>query len=146
MCEERSRVKKEFKHKVEVLGLLECAWAAKIKQRNRCSLNAAETTAQGKRVEPPRATIPDKQFKLTGEPLYGGKDKHSGLIYKHCDIAPTVHDHAGGHPRPGKMNNTPLTGNPGMGTYAGLNQLLLASNSLVLGEDKTQMCRKNKQQ
>jgi hypothetical protein len=80
------------------------------------------------------------------EPLYGGKGKCSGLIYNHCDIVPTIHDHAGGHPRPGKMNGTPLTVNPGTGIYVGLNQPLLASDSVVLGEDKTQMHRKNKQQ
>jgi hypothetical protein len=109
-------------------------------------VDVVETTAQGRGVEPPRATIPDKQFKLTGEPLYGGKGKCGGLIYNHCDIVPTVHNHAGGHLRPGKMKDTPLMGNPGTGTYAGLNQLLLASNSVVLGEDKMQMRCKNKQQ
>jgi hypothetical protein len=143
MCKEQ--VKKEFKQKAEVLEPLACAWAAKIEQRNCCPVNGVETMAQGKGVEPPRATILDKQFKLTGEPLYGGKGKHSGLIYNHCDIVPTVHVHAGGQPRPGEMNNTPLMGNPGTGTYAGLNQLLLASDSVVLREDKTQMRRKNMQ-
>ncbi len=101
-----------------------CAWAAKIEQQNCCHVNAAETTAQGKGVELPQATIPDKQFKLMGEPLYGGKGKRNGLIYNHFDIVPTVHDHTGGQPRPGEINNTPLTGNPGTGPYAGLNQLL----------------------
>jgi hypothetical protein len=90
--------------------------------------------------------IPNKQFKLMGEPLYGGKGKHSGLIYNHCDIVPTVHDHVEGQPRPGEMNGTPLTGNPGTGPYAGLNQLLLASDSVVLREDKMQMRHKNKHQ
>jgi hypothetical protein len=51
-----------------------------------------------------------------------------------------------GHLRPGNMNDTPLTGNPGTGIYAGPKQPLLASNSVVHGEDKTQMPRKNKQQ
>ncbi len=128
------------------MGLLTCAWAAKIQQWNHCSVNAAETTAQGKGLEPPQATIPNKQFKLTGEPQYRGKGKRSGLLYNHCDIVSPVHDHAGGHRRPGKMNDTPLTGNPGMRTYAGLDHLILASNSVVLGEDKMQMRRKNKQQ
>ena len=52
------------------MGLLACAWAAKIEQRNFCSVDATETMAQGKRVEPPQATILDKQFKLMGELLY----------------------------------------------------------------------------
>ena len=44
------------------------------------------------------------------------------------------------------MNNTPLTGSPGTRTYPGLNQpRLLESNSVMLGEDKTQMRRKKKQ-
>jgi hypothetical protein len=106
------------------LGPLVCAWAAKIKQQNCCLVNAAETMAEGKGVEPPQAMIPDKQFKLMGEPLYGGKGKRSSLIYNHCDLVPPVHDHAGGHPRPGKLNNTTLMGNPGTGTYVGLNQPL----------------------
>jgi hypothetical protein len=127
------------------LGPLACTWAAKIKRRNYCSADAVETKAQGKGMEPPQATIPDKQFRLTGEPLYRGKGKRSSLIYNHCDIVPPVHDHAGGHLRPGKMNDTPLTGNSGTGTYAGLNQLLLVSDSVVLGKDKMQMRRKNKQ-
>jgi hypothetical protein len=101
--------------------------------------------AQGKGVEPKQATIPDKQFRLTGEPLYGGKGKRSNLIYNHCDIVSTVHDHVGGHLRPGNMSDTPLMGNPGTGTYAGLNQPFLASDSVVLREDKTQMGHKNKQ-
>jgi hypothetical protein len=143
MCEEQ--VKREYKHKAEVLGPLACAWAAKLDRKNCCPVNAVETMAQGKGVEPKQAT-PDKQFRLTGEPLHGGKGKHSGLIYNHCDIVSTVHDHAGGHPRPGITNNTLLMGIPGTGTYAGLNQLLLASDSVVLGEDKTQMHRENKQQ
>jgi hypothetical protein len=138
----KEQVKKVYKHKAEVLGPLACTWAAKIEQRNCCPVDAAETMTQGKGVEPPRATILDKQFKLTGEPLYGGKGKRSGLIYNHCDIVLTIHDHTGGHPGPGKMNNTPLTGNPGTGTYAGLNQPLLASESVVLREDKMQMRHK----
>jgi hypothetical protein len=144
MCEEQ--VKREYKHMAEVLGPLACAWAAKLDRWNRCPVDAAETMAQGKGVEPKQATIPDKQFRVTGEPLYRGKGKRSGLTYNYCDIVSTVHDHAGGHLRPGITNNMPLMGIPGMGTYAGLNQPLLASDSVVLGEDKTQMCRKNKQQ
>jgi hypothetical protein len=101
--------------------------------------------AQGKGVEPEQVTIPDIQFRVTGEPLYGGKGKCSSLIYNHCDSVSTVHDHVGGHPRPGITNDTPLTGIPGTETYAGLNQLLLVSDSVVLGEAKTQMRHKNKQ-
>jgi hypothetical protein len=44
------------------------------------------------------------------------------------------------------MNNALLTGNPGTGPYASLNQLLLASVSVVFREDKMQMQCKNKQQ
>ncbi len=72
-----------------------------------------------------------------GEPLYRGKGKCSGLTNNRCNIVPTVHGHAEGHPRQWKMNDTPLTDTPETGLYAGLNQLhLLTSNSVVLGEDK----------
>jgi hypothetical protein len=71
-CNEQ--VKKEYNQTAAVLGPLACAWASKIEQRNFCPVNnAVETTAKGKGVEPPQATILDKQFKLTGEPLYRGK-------------------------------------------------------------------------
>ncbi len=74
------QVKRDYRRKAEVLGLLACAWAAKIDRRNRCPVDVAEMMAQGKGVEPQRAMIPDKQFRLTGELLYGGKGKRSGLI------------------------------------------------------------------
>ena len=81
-----------------------------------------------------------------GEPLNRGKGKCSGLTNNRCNIVPTVHGHAEGHPRQWKMNDTPLTDTPETGLYVGLNQLhLLTSNSVVLGEDKTQMRHKNKQ-
>jgi hypothetical protein len=78
MCEEQ--VKREYKCKAEVLVPLTFAWAAKIDRRNHCPVDAVEMMAQGKGVEPKRAKVPDKQFRLTGEPLYGGKGKRSSLI------------------------------------------------------------------
>jgi hypothetical protein len=104
-CEEQ--VKREYKCKAEVLGPHACAWAAKLNRRNCCPVDAAETMAQGKGAEPKRVTIRDKQFRVTGEPLYGGKGKRSSLIYNHCDSDSIMHDHAGSHPRPGIMNDTP---------------------------------------
>jgi len=64
-------------------------WAAKLSQRNRCPVDAAEMKAhQGKGVEPQQVNTPDDDFQVIGEPLYGGKGKSSGLIYNHCDFPP----------------------------------------------------------
>jgi hypothetical protein len=87
-CEEQ--VKREYKCKAGVLGPLACAWATKLDRRNCCPVDAAETMAQGKGVELKRVTIPDKQFRVMGEPLYRGKSKRSSLIYNHCDSDSTV--------------------------------------------------------
>ena len=38
---------------------------------------------KGTGVEPQHTTAEDKQFKLTGETLYGGKGKRSGLTTNH---------------------------------------------------------------
>ncbi len=100
------QVERGYNNKAEVLGQLMCTWAAKMDKKNWCPVDAAEMMAQGKGAKPQQATIPVKQFKLRGEPLYGGKGKRSGPIYNHCDTVSTVHDHGGGHPRPGKVNDT----------------------------------------
>jgi hypothetical protein len=50
-----------------------------MEKRHRCSIDAAEAPEKGTGVEPQRTTTEDKQFKLTGETLYGGKGKHSSL-------------------------------------------------------------------
>jgi hypothetical protein len=97
-------------------------------------------------VEPPRIKVAEKQFKYTGEPPYGGKGKRSGLTNNHCDIVPTLRDHAGEYPRPEEMNNTPLMNHQELELYVGLNQpRLLTTDSVVLGEDKTQMRQESKQ-
>ncbi len=75
-------------HKAAVLGLLSCAWAAKLEQQTRCPIDAAEATGKGPGVvEPPHTMSNKRVFKLTGEPLYGGKGKRSGLTSNNCDTA-----------------------------------------------------------
>ncbi len=144
---ERTRTKLEYKCKVAVLGPTACVWAAKLSQRNHCPVDAAEMKAQGKGVEPQRVTITDDDFQVKGEPLYGGKDKRSGLIYNYCDILPLdTHDHAGGQPSPSTITDTARSDDLETTAYAGLNQpRLQSSNSVVLGEAKNQMRRENKQ-
>ena len=77
-------------------------WAAKLSRRNRCPVDAAEIQAyQGKGVEPQNVNIPDEDFQIVGEPLYGGKGKRSGLIYNQCDFPPLdTRDHAGRATKP----------------------------------------------
>jgi hypothetical protein len=123
-------------------------WAAKLSQRNRCPVNGAKMKArQGKGVEPQRVNTPDDDLQVIGEPLYGGKGKSSGLIYNHCDCPPLdTRDHAGGQPSPSTITDTAFSADPETTAYAGLNQpRLQSSNSVVLGEAKKQMRRKNKQ-
>ena len=92
----------ELQRKAAVLGPTACMWAAKLSQRNRCPVDAAEMKAhQGKGAEPPQVNIPDDDFQIIGEPLYGGKGKRSGLIYNQCDfpLSDTC-DHGGGATKP----------------------------------------------
>jgi hypothetical protein len=145
---ETTRTKLELKHKAAVLGPTTCMWAAKLSQRNRCPVDAAKMKAhQGKGVEPQRVNIPDEDFQVKGEPVYGGKGKRSGLIYNHCDFLPSdTRDHAGGQPSPSTITDTALSDDPETAAYAGLNQpRLQLSNSVALGEAKKQKRRENKQ-
>ena len=122
-------------------------WAAKLSQRN-CPVDAAEMKAhQGKGVEPQRVNIPDEDFQVKGEPLYGGKGKRSGLIYNHCDFHPLdTHKHAGEQPSPSTITDTAFSEVSETTAHAGPNQpRLQSSNSVVLGKAKKQMHRKNKQ-
>jgi hypothetical protein len=123
-------------------------WAAKLSQRNRCPVDAAEMKAhRGKGVEPQRVNTPDDDFQIIGKPLYGCKGKSSGLIYDHCDCPPLdTRDHAGGQPSPSTITDTAFSADPKTTVYAGLNQLRLQlSNSVVLGKAKKQLHRENKQ-
>jgi hypothetical protein len=77
-----------YQHKVAVLGPLLCAWAAKLERQTRCPIDAAEATGKGPIVvEPPHTMSNERVFKLTGEPLYGGKGKRSGLTSNNRDTA-----------------------------------------------------------
>ena len=137
----------EVQRKAAVLGPTACVWAAKLSQRNRCPVDAAEMKAhQGKRVEPQKVNIPDEDFQIVGEPLYGGKGKRSGLTNNQCDFQPLdTRDHAGGQPSPSTIRNIEISAEPEKAAYAGLNQpKLQSSNSIVLGEAKNQMRRENK--
>ena len=113
-------------------------WAAKLSQRN-CPVDAAEMKAhQGKGVEPQRVNIPDEDFQVKGEPLYGGKGKRSGLIYNHCDFHPLdTHKHAGEQPSPSTITDTAFSEVSETTAHAGPNQpRLQSSNSVVLGKAK----------
>ena len=129
------------------MGPTMCVWAAKLSQRNRCPVDAAEMKAQGKGVEPQRVKITDDDFQVKGAPLYGGKDKRSGLIYNYCDILPLdTHDHVGGQPSQSTITDTARSDDLETMACAGLNQpRLQSSNSVVLSEAKNQMCCENKQ-
>jgi hypothetical protein len=132
-----------YKQKVSVLGPLSCAWAAKMEKRHRCSIDAAEAPEKGTGVEPQRTTAEDKQFKLTGETLYGGKGKRSGLTINHCDSEPRFCDHAEDHTWQEPTDNARMVKRE---PVAGLKQpCLLATDTIVLGEDKALMRRENKQ-
>ena len=131
-----------------MLGPTACMWAAKLSQRNRCPVNAAEMKAhQGKGLEPQQVNTPDNEFQVIGEPLYGGKGKSSGLMYNHCGLPPLdTRDHAGGQPSPRTITDTAFRADLETAAYAGLNQpRLQSSNSVVLGKAKKQMRHENKQ-
>ncbi len=66
-------IKNKYKRKSEVVGPSACAWAAKMDKWQKCLVDEAEAKEKGKGDEPPQNTVDDKQFILTGEPLYGGK-------------------------------------------------------------------------
>jgi hypothetical protein len=76
-----------YQHKAAVLGPLSCAWAAKLEQQTRCPIDAAEATGKGPGAELPCTTSNERVFKLTGEPLYGGKGKRSGSTSNDHDTA-----------------------------------------------------------
>jgi hypothetical protein len=134
---------------VAVLGPLSCAWVAKLERRNRCSLDAAEATDTGPGVEPPRTTkrttTEGRIFKYTGEPLYGGKGKHSGLTSNDCDsdLGAVCNDAEDILQLEKKDDNPVSIGHK----FEGLQQpRLLVTNSVIRGKDKTIMRHENKQQ
>jgi hypothetical protein len=148
MRDTKTNTNLELQGKAAVLGPTACMWAAKLSQRNRCPVDAAEMKAhQGKGAEPPQVNIPDDDFQIIGEPLYGGKGKRSGLIYNQCDFPLSdTRDHAGGQPSPSTITDIVSSADLETAAYAGLNQpRLQSSNSVVLGEAKKQMRRENKQ-
>ncbi len=99
---------------------------------------------KGTGVEPQHTTAEDKQFKLTGETLYGGKGKRSSLIINHCDSEPHFCDHAEDHTRREPTEDARMAERE---PFTGLKQpRLLATDTIVLGEDKTLMQQENKQQ
>ena len=102
MRDTKTNTNSEVQRKAAVLGPTTCMWAAKLSQWNRCPVDVVEMKAhQGKEVEPQKVNIPDEDFQIVGEPLYGGKGKPSGLIYNHCDFPPLdTRDHTGGATKP----------------------------------------------
>jgi hypothetical protein len=133
-----------YQHKAAVLRPLLCAWAAKLERQTRCPIDTAKATGKGPIVvEPPRTTSNERVFKLTGEPLYGGKGKHSGLTSNGRDTALSgVCIDAEDISQPDKHDdNQVLIGNE----FKGLQQpCLQGTKSVVRGEDKTIMWRENK--
>jgi hypothetical protein len=100
-------------------------------------MDAAEAPEMGTGVEPPCTTAEDKQFKLTGEPLYGGKGKRSGQTINHCDSEPRFCDHAEDHTWWEPTDDALMAERE---PFAGPKQpCLLAMDTVVLGEDKTLM-------
>ena len=149
MKPEATKTNSDLKRKAEVLGPSACMWAAKLSQRNRCPVDAAEMKAhQGKGAEPKRVNVSNEEFQISGELLYGGQGKRSGLIYDQCDSHPLeTHDHVGNkETMPSTITDTACLADSETVVYAGLNQpRLQSSNNVVLGEDKKQMRRENKQ-
>jgi hypothetical protein len=87
-CSQEVRKPNIYQHKAVVLGPLLCAWAAKLEQQTQCPIDAVEATGKGPIVvELPRTTSNERVFKLTGEPLNGGKGKRSGLTSNDRDTA-----------------------------------------------------------
>ncbi len=133
-----------YQHKAAVLGLLLCAWAAKLEQQTQCPIDAAEATGKGPIVaEPPCTTSNESVFKLTGEPLHGGKGKRSGLTSNDRDTALSgVCIDAEDISQLNKHNDNQVSiGNK----FKGLQQpCLQGTKSVVGGEDKTIMQWENK--
>ena len=133
-----------YQHKAAVLGPLSCAWAAKLERQTRCPIDAAEATGKGPIVvEPPRTTSNERVFKLTGEPLYGGKGKRSGLTSNDHDTALSgVCIDAEDIFQPDKHDDNQVSiGNKSKGLQQ---PRLQGTKSVVRGEDKTIMRRENK--
>jgi hypothetical protein len=108
-----------------------------MEKQHRCSIDAAEAPKKGMGVEPQRTTAEDKQLKLTGETLYGGKGKRSGLTITHCDSEPRFCDHAEDHTQREPTEDAWMTERE---PFTGLKQpCLLATDTVVLGEDKMLM-------
>ncbi len=58
MKPEATKTNSDLKRKAEVLGPSACMWAAKLSQRNRCPVDAAEMKAhQGKGAEPKQVDV-----------------------------------------------------------------------------------------
>ncbi len=94
-------------------------------------------------MEPQRTTAEDKQFRLTGETLYGEKGKRSGLTINHCDSEPRFCDHAEDYTWRKMTDDARMAERE---PFAGLKQpRLLATDTIVLGEDKTLRQWENKQ-
>ncbi len=105
-----------FHHKAAVLGPRPCAWAAKLERQTRCPIDAAEAKGHKPAVAEPIPTRSERIFKLSGEPLYGGKVVQGD-------------------------EREPAEGN----AFEGLRQpRLQETKGVVCGEDKTIMRKENK--
>ncbi len=95
-------------------------------------------------MKPPHTTTKGRIFKLTGEPLCGGKGKCSSLTSNDCDseLGAVCNDAEDISQLDKKDDNLVLIGHK----FEGLQQpQLLVTNSVVRGKDKTIMRHENKQ-
>ncbi len=101
-------------------------------------------TGKEPEVVAPIITNCDRIFKLSGEPLYGGKGKHSYLNSKECDTVsdvPCIEEASDGDPDAQGNEQRPPTGN----AFKGLRQpRLQGTQAVVCGENKTIMRKENK--
>jgi hypothetical protein len=101
-----------------------------MEKQHRCSIDAVEAPENGTGVQPQRTTSEDKKFKLTGETLYGGKGKRSGLTTNICDSEPCLCDHEDDHTQQELMDDTRIVEKE---LFAGLKQpCLLAMDTISL--------------
>ena len=120
-------------------------WAAKLEWQTRCPIDTAEATGKEPEVVAPIKTSSDRIFALLGEPLYGGKGKHSNLNSKECDTVldvPRIEAASDRHPGAQDNEQGPPTGS----AFEGLRQpRLQGTQGVVCGEDKSIMRKENKQ-
>ena len=118
-----------------------CAWATQFSRNYHCPADAAEACRGAIITEPCHVTGKETEFQLPRELIYGGQGKHS-LTDNHSTFQNHCRD-AGNAPNKCTISSPecPLD-LPGC---TGLQQPRLNSNAVVLGYNKTTLCKENKQ-